>query len=48
MDAYDEEARILGHAADCCPIDIRLASLSLVARHRDRVVADTKRPVVLS
>ena len=50
MDAFDEEdERILGHAADSCrPIDIRQISRSLVVRHRDRVVADTKRPLVLS
>jgi uncharacterized protein (DUF427 family) len=49
MDAfYEEDERILGHAADSYHrIDIRQTSRSLVVRHRDRVVADTKRPVVL-
>jgi uncharacterized protein (DUF427 family) len=49
MDAfYEEDERIHGHAADCYHrIDIRRASRSLVVRHRDRVVAETKRPVVL-
>jgi hypothetical protein len=49
MDAfYEEDERILGHAADSYHrIDIRQASRNLVVRHRDRIVADTKRPVVL-
>src|SRR5213593_643304 len=49
MDAfYEEDERILGHAADSYHrIDIRQASRSLVVRHRDRIVADTKRPLVL-
>ena len=49
MDAfYEEDERILGHAADSYHrIDIRQASRNLVARHRDRIVADTKRPIVL-
>jgi uncharacterized protein (DUF427 family) len=49
MDAfYEEDERILGHAADSYHrIDIRQASRSLVVRHRDRIIADTKRPVVL-
>src|SRR6516165_4013071 len=49
MDAfYEEDERILGHAADGYHrIDIRQASRSLVVRHRDRIIADTKRPVVL-
>ena len=49
MDAfYEEDERIVGHAADSYHrIDIRRASHSLVVRHRDRIVADTKRPVVL-
>ena len=49
MDAfYEEDERILGHAADSYHrIDIRQASRNLVVRHHDRVVADTKRPVVL-
>jgi uncharacterized protein (DUF427 family) len=45
---YEEDERILGHAADSYHrIDIRQTSRSLVVRHRDRVVADTKRPIVL-
>jgi len=49
MDAfYEEDERILGHAADSYHrIDIRQSSRHLVARHQDRVVADTKRPLVL-
>jgi uncharacterized protein (DUF427 family) len=49
MDAfYEEEERILGHAADSYHrIDIRQTSRSLVARHHDQIVADTKRPMVL-
>jgi uncharacterized protein (DUF427 family) len=49
MDAfYEEEERIVGHAADPYHrIDIRQASRNLVVRHRDRIIADTKRPVVL-
>jgi uncharacterized protein (DUF427 family) len=49
MDAfYEEDERILGHAADSYHrIDIRQASRNLVVRHHDRVVADTKRPIVL-
>src|SRR5215469_5298954 len=49
MDAfYEEDERILGHAADSYHrIDIRQASRNLVVRHRDRRIADTKRPVVL-
>jgi uncharacterized protein (DUF427 family) len=49
MDAfYEEDERILGHAADSYHrIDIRQSSRSLVVRHRDRIIADTKRPVVL-
>ena len=49
MDAfYEEDERIVGHAADSYHrIDIRQASRSLVVRHRDRIIADTKRPVVL-
>jgi uncharacterized protein (DUF427 family) len=45
---YEEDERILGHAADSYHrIDIRQTSRSLVVRQRDRVVADTRRPVVL-
>jgi uncharacterized protein (DUF427 family) len=49
MDAfYEEDERILGHAADSYHrIDIRQASRHLIVRHRNRVIADTKRPVVL-
>jgi uncharacterized protein (DUF427 family) len=45
---YEEDERILGHAADSYHrIDIRQSSRNLVIRHRDRIVADTRRPVVL-
>jgi uncharacterized protein (DUF427 family) len=49
MDAfYEEDERILGHAADSYHrIDIRQASRNLVVRNHDRAVADTKRPIVL-
>jgi uncharacterized protein (DUF427 family) len=49
MDAfYEEDERIVGHASDSYHrIDIRQASRSLVVRHRDRIIAETKRPVVL-
>jgi uncharacterized protein (DUF427 family) len=49
MDAfYEEDERIMGHAADSYHrIDIRQSSRNLVVRDRDRVVADTKRPMVL-
>jgi uncharacterized protein (DUF427 family) len=49
MDAfYEEDERIIGHAADSYHrIDIRQVSRNLVVRHRGRVVADTKRPLVL-
>src|SRR5262249_13960333 len=49
MDAfYEEDERILGHAADAYHrIDIRQTSRHLVVKHRDRIVADTKRPVAL-
>jgi uncharacterized protein (DUF427 family) len=49
MDAfYEEDERIIGHAADNYHrIDIRQASRNLVVRHHDRVIADTKRPLVL-
>jgi uncharacterized protein (DUF427 family) len=49
MDAfYEEDERILGHAADSYHrIDIRQTSRSLVVRHGDRIIADTKRPIVL-
>ena len=49
MDAfYEEDERILGHAADSYHrIDIRQASRRLVVRYQERIVADTKRPLVL-
>jgi uncharacterized protein (DUF427 family) len=49
MDAfYEEDERILGHAADSYHrIDIRQTSRNLIVRHHDRVVADTKQPLVL-
>ncbi len=49
MDAfYEEDERIMGHAADSYHrIDIRQTSRNLVVRHDDRVVADTRRPIVL-
>lgn len=49
MDAfYEEDERILGHAADAYHrIDIRRTSRRLVVRHRDRTIADTGRPLVL-
>ena len=49
MDAfYEEDERILGHAADSYHrIDIRQTSRNLVVRHNERVVGNTKRPMVL-
>jgi uncharacterized protein (DUF427 family) len=49
MDAfYEEDERILGHAADSYHrIDIRQSSRRLVVRHSDRTIADTRRPLVL-
>jgi uncharacterized protein (DUF427 family) len=49
MDAfYEEDERIMGHAADSYHrIDIRQSSRHLVVNHHDRIVADTKRPMVL-
>ncbi len=49
MDAfYEEDERILGHAADPYHrIDIRQTSRNLVVRQGDRIVAETKRPLVL-
>jgi uncharacterized protein (DUF427 family) len=49
MDAfYEEDERVVGHAADSYHrIDIRQTSRSLIVRHRDRVIADTRRPLVL-
>jgi uncharacterized protein (DUF427 family) len=49
MDAfYEEEERIVGHAADSYHrIDIRRTSRHLVVREGGRVVADTSRPLAL-
>jgi uncharacterized protein (DUF427 family) len=49
MDAfYEEDERIVGHAADAYHrIDIRATSRHLVVRDGDRVIADTRRPLVL-
>jgi uncharacterized protein (DUF427 family) len=49
MDAfYEENERILGHAADPYHrIDIRQTSRKLVVQLGDRIIADTKRPLVL-
>jgi uncharacterized protein (DUF427 family) len=49
MDAfYEEDERIVGHAADPYHrIDIRRTSRHLVVRDGDRVIADTRNPVVL-
>jgi uncharacterized protein (DUF427 family) len=49
MDAfYEEDERILGHAADAYHrIDIRTTSRRLVVRAGDRVVAESTRPLVL-
>jgi uncharacterized protein (DUF427 family) len=49
MDAfYEEDERIIGHASDSYHrIDIRRSSRNLVVRHGDRIIADTRRPVVL-
>jgi uncharacterized protein (DUF427 family) len=49
MDAfYEEDDRILGHAADMYHrIDIRQASRQLTVRAGDRTVADTTRPLAL-
>ena len=49
MDAfYEEEERILGHAADAYHrIDIRRTARTLVVRAGDQVVAETHRPLVL-
>lgn len=49
MDAfYEEDERILGHASDPYHrIDIHQASRHLVVRHHDRIIADTRRPMVL-
>jgi uncharacterized protein (DUF427 family) len=49
MDAfYEEDERIVGHAADAYHrIDIRQSSRHLVVMDGARVVADTRRPIVL-
>ena len=49
MDSYyEEEERIVGHAADPYHrIDIRQTSRHLVARHVDKVIADSDGPMVL-
>jgi uncharacterized protein (DUF427 family) len=49
MDAfYEEDERILGHAADPYHrIDIRRTSRHLVVHHDGRLVADTRAPLVL-
>src|SRR5262249_34411230 len=49
MDAfYEEDERVLGHAADNYHrIDIRQSSRRLVVRHGDQIVADSKRPLAL-
>jgi uncharacterized protein (DUF427 family) len=49
MDAfYEEDERILGHATDPYHrIDIRRTSRHLVVRDGDRIVAETRRPIVL-
>jgi uncharacterized protein (DUF427 family) len=49
MDAfYEEDERILGHAADSYHrIDIRQTSRHLVVRDRERVIAESRRPLVL-
>ncbi len=49
MDAFfEEDERIVGHAADSYHrIDIRQSSRHLVVRHRDRIIADTRQPIVL-
>jgi uncharacterized protein (DUF427 family) len=45
---YEEDDRILGHAADPYHrIDIRRSSRHLIVRAGDRVIADTKAPLVL-
>jgi uncharacterized protein (DUF427 family) len=49
MDAfYEEDERILGHAADPYHrIDIRQSSRHLVVRQDDKVIAETRQPLVL-
>jgi len=49
MDAfYEEDERILGHAADSYHrIDIRRTSRKILVRYSDRIIAETNRPLVL-
>ena len=49
MDAfYEEDERILGHAADAYHrIDIRQTSRELIVRAGDRIIAESHRPLVL-
>ena len=49
MDAfYEEDERIMGHAADSYHrIDIRQTSRHLIVRHNNRVIAGSTRPLVL-
>jgi len=49
MDAfYEEDDRILGHAADAYHrIDIRNTSRHLTVKYQDRIIADTKHPLAL-
>ena len=49
MDAfYEEDERIMGHAADSYHrIDIRQTSRNLVVRNSDRIISNSKRPLVL-
>jgi uncharacterized protein (DUF427 family) len=45
---FEEDERIIGHAADSYHrIDIRQSSRHLVVQYRDRVIADTRRPLAL-
>src|SRR5271156_2491095 len=45
---FEEDERIVGHAADSYHrIDIRQSSRHLVVQHRERIIADTKRPLAL-
>jgi uncharacterized protein (DUF427 family) len=45
---YEEEERVVGHAADPYHrIDIRATARHLVVKNGERIVADTKRPLVL-
>ncbi|MBO0851205.1 MAG: DUF427 domain-containing protein, partial [Pseudonocardia sp.] len=45
---YEEDERIVGHAADSYHrIDIRRTNRRLVARHQDRVIADSARSLAL-